>query len=78
MVDNELSPKVKDVFNSFAIRCTKAVCIVETEGHMTIKAHCKKIDRETGNIVSKEIIRENHARVCYDTSNLDIVDLTKN
>ena len=31
------------------------------------KVYRKKIARETGNIVSKEIIRENHARVCYDT-----------
>lgn len=42
------------------------------------KVYRKKIDRETGNVLSKEIIRENHARVCYDTKNLDIVDLTKN
>lgn len=56
MVDNELSPKVKDIFNSFSVRCTKALCIVETEGHMTIKAHCKKIDRETDRKKLKEEI----------------------
>lgn len=37
-----------------------------------------KIDVVTGNTISKELIKENHARVCYDTSNLEIVDLTKN
>ncbi|MBR3589342.1 MAG: SpoIIE family protein phosphatase [Clostridia bacterium] len=58
MVDNELSPKVKDVFNSFSIRCTKVLCIVETEGHMTIKAHCKKIDRETDRKKLKEEIEK--------------------
>ena len=56
MVDNELSPKIKDIFNSFSIRCTKVLCIVETEGHMTIKAHCKKIDRETDRKKLKEEI----------------------
>ncbi len=58
MVDNELSPKVKDIFNSFSIRCTKALCIVETEGHMTIKAYCKKIDRETDRKKLKEEIEK--------------------
>lgn len=38
----------------------------------------EKIDCETGKTISKEIIRVNHAKVCYDTSNLNIVDLSKN
>lgn len=42
------------------------------------KVYRKKIDRATGEEVSKEIIRVNHAKVCYDTKDLDIVDLTKN
>jgi len=43
------------------------------------KVFRKKIDRATGEEVSKEIIRvNNHAKVCYDTKDLDIVDLTKN
>ncbi len=46
LVDNELSPKIKDVFTSFSIRCTKVLCIVDINGNMTIKANCKKIDRE--------------------------------
>lgn len=42
------------------------------------KVYRKKIDRATGEEVSKEIIRVNHAKVCYGTKDLDIVDLTKN
>ena len=32
------------------------------------------VDRYSSNIISKEIIRENHARVMYDTAGLDIAD----
>lgn len=35
-----------------------------------------KIDRKTGNHVAKEIIRKNHARVCYNTDNLEVIDMT--
>ena len=41
------------------------------------KVYRTKIDVTTGNKVEKELIRTNHAKVCYDTSNLEIVDLTK-
>ena len=41
------------------------------------KVYRTKIDIKTGNKVEKKLIRTNHARVCYDTSNLEIVDLTK-
>lgn len=30
------------------------------------------IDRKTGNHIEKQLIRRNHAEVCYDTSNLEI------
>ncbi len=46
LVDNDLSQKVKEIFASFSVRCTKALCIVDTDGNMTIRANCKKIDRE--------------------------------
>lgn len=36
----------------------------------------EKIDRRTGEHVSRELIRHNHARVCYDTSKLEITDVT--
>lgn len=36
-----------------------------------------KNDCQTGLCVNKELIRTNHAKVCYDTSNLEIIDLTK-
>lgn len=41
------------------------------------KVYRTKIDVKTGNQVEKKLIRTNHAKVCYDTSNLEIVDLTK-
>ena len=36
------------------------------------KVYRTKIDKQTGKKIKKELIRENHARVCYDTSNLEI------
>ena len=39
------------------------------------KVYRTKIDKTTGNIIDKELIRENHAKVCYDTSNLEIIDI---
>lgn len=41
------------------------------------KVYRLKNDCKTGKCISKELIKVNHARVCYDTSNLDLVDLTK-
>lgn len=35
----------------------------------------KTIDRQTGKNISSEVIRRNHARVMYDTSNLKIIRL---
>ena len=40
------------------------------------KIYREKNDCKTGKCVKRELIRNNHARVCYDTSNLDLVDLT--
>ena len=37
----------------------------------------EKIDPITGNKLVRKLIRKNHAKVCYDTKNLDLVDLTK-
>ncbi len=34
-----------------------------------------KIDRRTGEHIEKKLIRKNHARVCYDTSGLEIIDM---
>ena len=48
-------------------------CIVYRNG----KVYRTKIDVDTGNQIDKQLIRTNHARVCYDTTNLEIVDLTK-
>lgn len=41
------------------------------------KVYRTKIDVVTGNVINKELIKDNHARVCYDASNLEINDLTK-
>lgn len=37
----------------------------------------EKIDCKTGKHLTKKLIRVNHAKVCYDTSHLDIIDKTK-
>lgn len=50
----------------------------ETDGvYRNGKVYREKNDCKTGNCVSKELIRTNHAKVCYDTSHLDLVDFTK-
>ena len=36
----------------------------------------EKNDCKTGKCIKKELIRVNHAKVCYDTSNLELVDCT--
>lgn len=41
------------------------------------KVYREKNDCKTGNYISKELIRVNHAKVCYDTSHLEIIDMTK-
>ena len=41
------------------------------------KVYREKNDCQTGKCISKELIRVNHAKVCYDTSNLEIIDMTK-
>ena len=41
------------------------------------KVYREKNDCQTGNLITKELIRVNHAKVCYDTSNLEIIDKTK-
>ena len=38
------------------------------------KVYRTKIDKITGKQLEKKLIRENHAKVCYDTSNLDIIE----
>ena len=37
-----------------------------------------KITGKNPNTYLKELIRENHAKVCYDTSNLEIIDIPTN
>ena len=41
------------------------------------KVYREKNDCETGKVIKKELLRVNHAKVCYDTSNLEIIDKTK-
>lgn len=41
------------------------------------KVYREKNDCQTGKCIKKELIRVNHAKVCYDTSNLEIVDIIK-
>lgn len=73
LVDNELSPKIKDIFNSFSIRCTKAICVIGTEGNMTIKANCKKIDKDVDRKKLKEEIEKISLRKFSDPE-IDFTD----
>lgn len=41
------------------------------------KVYREKNDCETGKAIKKELLRVNHAKVCYDTSNLEIIDKTQ-
>lgn len=41
------------------------------------KVYRKVIDCRTGNTVKKELIRNNHAKVCYSTENLEVVECVK-
>lgn len=40
------------------------------------KVYREKNDCQTGKCIKKELIRVNHAKVCYDTSNIELVDCT--
>ena len=49
----------------------------ETNGvYRNGKVYRKKIDKKTGDCVKTDLIRDTHAKVNYDTANLDLVDLT--
>ena len=39
------------------------------------KVYREKNDCETGKVIKRELLRVNHAKVCYDTSNLEVIDL---
>lgn len=41
------------------------------------KVYREEIDRTTGKCLTKKLIRVNHAKVCYDTNHLDLIDMTK-
>lgn len=74
LVDNELSQKIKTIFNSFSIRCTKVLCIIGYDGNMTIKAYCKKIESTVDRKKLKEAIEQTSLR---KFNNADI-DFTEN
>lgn len=74
LVDNELSQKVKEIFKSFSIRCTKALCIIDKEGNMTIKINCKKIDVDVDRKKLKKEIEEAALRKFSDPE----IDFTEN
>lgn len=74
LVDNELSQKIKEIFKSFSIRCTKALCIIDTDGNMTIKVNCKKIDGEIDRKKLKREIEEASLRKFNDPE----IDFTEN
>ncbi len=74
LVDNELSQKIKDLFNSFSIRCTKALCIINTDSNMTIKIYCKEIDKEIDRKTIKSQIEKITLRKFSDPD----IDFTQN
>ena len=37
------------------------------------KVYRNKIDKETGIVIEKKLIRDNHAKVMYDTDNIDLI-----
>lgn len=39
------------------------------------KVYRSVVDKNTGNVIDKKLIKTNHAKVMYDTSRLDIVDI---
>lgn len=58
LVDNVISLRVKEIFTSFSISCTKALAIVDPDNNMTIKAYCKVIDKDADRKKLKEKIEE--------------------
>lgn len=74
LIDNELSAQIKNIFISFSIRCTKASAVIDTDGNMTIKANCKKIDREVDRRHLKEEIEKAALRKFSDPE----IDFTDN
>ena len=42
--------------------------------YRTGKVFRKCIDKKTGNVLSEILIRENHAKVMYDSTNLDVIE----
>ncbi len=73
LVDNELSAEIKNIFNSFSVRCTKVLCIVDTDGNMTIETNCKKIDREIDRRKLKEAIERASLRK-FSEPEIDFTD----
>ena len=55
---------------------SKEECFVRENGivYRTGKVFRECIDKNTGNLISSECIRQNHAKVMYDTSSLDIIE----
>lgn len=51
-------------------------CFVREDGvvYRTGKVFRECVDKKTGNIISRDCIRVNHAKVMYDTSGLDVIE----
>ena len=58
---------------SYHIECVDEYFTKEADGvYRNGKVYRKKIDKQTGNVVENLLIRENHAKVMYDTTNLEV------
>lgn len=74
LVDNELSERMKEIFLSFGVRCSKVLCIIDTDGNMTIEANCKKIDKEVDRKRLKEALESASLRKFSEAE----IDFTEN
>lgn len=83
----QLITYVTDTHLCGELRCTDRIDIkyhIETENERFVKENGivyrrgkvfrKCIDKNTGEVLSRQCIRENNAKVMYDTSNLEIID----
>lgn len=82
----QLITYVTDTHLCGELRCTEALCVkyhIETENERFVEQNgCvyrkglvfrKITDKNTGSTISRELIRENNAKVMYDTKNLKII-----
>lgn len=53
---------------------TYQLLVHTTPTHLCGEVYRTMVDKTTGNVLSRELLRRNHARVLYDTAGLEIMD----